>query len=290
MREGVEPPEHTYAFLRHIKFVSPSAEYLQITLRCIHLISGKAAPSHHCHQISGVIHTAGEADSCKAVISLRNPWALALQAVGPQNLFLAMMPYGESGTQGIHHAMLLVEALQIPKEQSFLLDIKRAVDAIVEQTVAPDRVRLGNIMARVRMIYLFDLAKRLGALVCGTENRTEHYLGYFTRFGDNASDIEPIRGLYKTQVWELARVLNLPPQIIQQAPTAGLWEGQTDEDELGFSYQDADVVLYHYFDEQLMVDDIVTKGVSRDIVVKVLERVERSDFKHHLPYVYAGKA
>ena len=210
--------------------------------------------------------------------------ALALQAVGTQQLFLALMPYGEWGTQGVHQAMLLVEALHIPEEQCFLLDIKRPVDAIVEQTVAPDRIRLGNIMARVRMIYLFDLAKRLGALVCGTENRTEHYLGYFTRFGDSASDLEPIRSLYKTQIWKLARALNLPQQIIQQTPTAGLWEGQTDEGELGFSYQDADVVLFHYFDEHLTVDDMVAKGVSRDIAVKVLERVERSDFKHHLPY------
>ncbi len=216
--------------------------------------------------------------------------ALALEAVGPQHLFLAMMPYGEAGAQGLRNALLLIEALHIPREQSFLLDIKRAVDAIAEQTVAPDRVRLGNIMARVRMIYLFDLAKRLGALVCGTENRTEQYLGYFTRFGDEASDLEPIRHLYKTQVWELARALNLPPQIIQQTPTAGLWEDQTDEEELGFSYQDADVVLFHAFDEHLEVDDIVTKGVPREIVVQVLERVERFDFKHRLPYVYPGKA
>ncbi len=216
--------------------------------------------------------------------------ALALEAVGPQHLFLAMMPYGEMGTPGLHHATLLLEALHIPREQCFRFDIKRAVDAIVDQTEAPNRVRLGNIMARVRMIYLFDLAKRLGALVCGTENKTEYYLGYFTRFGDEASDLEPIRSLYKTQVWELARALNLPPQIIQQAPTAGLWEDQTDEDELGFSYQDADAVLFHSFDEHLTVDDIVTKGVPRETVIKVLERVESFDFKHRLPYVYTGKA
>jgi NAD+ synthase len=211
--------------------------------------------------------------------------ALALQAVGPQQLFLAMMPDGQWGTRGVHQARLLVEALQIPNEQCFLLDIQRPVDLIVEQTVAPDRIRRGNIMARVRMIYLFDLAKRLDALVCGTENRTEHYLGYFTRFGDSASDLEPIRGLYKTQVWELARALNLPPPIIEQAPTAGLWESQTDEGEFGFSYQDADAVLVHSFDEHLTVDEIVVKGVPREIVVKVLERVERNAFKHHLPYV-----
>jgi NAD+ synthetase len=119
-----------------------------------------------------VVGTSGGVDSAASA-------ALALEAVGPQNLFLAMMPYGESGTQGIRNAMLLTEALHLPKEQSFLLDIKRAVGVMVEQTVAPDRVRPGNIMARIRMIYLFDLAKRLGALVCGTENRTEQYLGYF---------------------------------------------------------------------------------------------------------------
>jgi NAD+ synthase len=215
--------------------------------------------------------------------------ALALQAVGSRNLFLAMMPYGELGTQGVHHASLLVEALQMPQEQVLRIDIKRAVDAISEQAMAPDRVRLGNIMARVRMIFLFDLAKRLGALVCGTENRTEHYLGYFTRFGDAASDLEPIRGLYKTQVWELARALDIPAPIIEQAPTAGLWEAQTDEGELGFSYQDADRVLTLSFDEHLGIDEIAARGLPREIVLSVLEHVARNDFKHRLPYIYAGE-
>lgn len=214
--------------------------------------------------------------------------ALALQAVGPQNLFLLMQPYGELGAQAVHNAMLLVEALQIPQEQIVQIDIKRPVDAILAQTVTPDRVRLGNVMARVRMIYLFDLAKRLGALVCGTENRTEHYLGYFTRFGDEASDLEPIRGLYKTQVWELARALDIPQPIIEQVPTAGLWEAQTDEGELGFPYQDADRVLTYRFDEHLTPDEIAAKGVPPEIVKRVLDRVASNDFKHHLPYVNAG--
>jgi NAD+ synthase len=254
--------------------------YTNVTLQIRDFIRTTLSEAGFSHV---VVNVSGGVDSAVTA-------ALALEAVGPQHLFLAMMPYGEAGTPGVRHAMFLVEALHLPKEQCFLLDIKRAVDTIVEQAVAPDRVRLGNIMARVRMIYLFDLAKQLGALVCGTENRTEQYLGYFTRFGDEASDLEPIRSLYKTQVWELARALNLPPQIIQQAPTAGLWEDQTDEEELGFSYQDADVVLFHAFEEHLTVDDIVAKGVSREIVVQVLERVERFDFKHRLPYVYAGKA
>jgi NAD+ synthase len=215
--------------------------------------------------------------------------ALALQAVGPQQVFLAMMPYGELGTHSVHQAELVVDALQMPHEQCLRIDIARAVDAIAEQVVAPDRVRLGNIMARVRMIFLFDLAKRLDALVCGTENRTEHYLGYFTRFGDSASDLEPIRGLYKTHIWELARALNIPQPIIEQAPTAGLWEAQTDENELGFSYQEADRVLTLSFDEHRTVDEIVAQGVPRELVVNVLERVARNDFKHQVPYVFAGE-
>lgn len=228
-----------------------------------------------------VVNVSGGVDSAVTV-------ALALQAVGPENLVLATMPYGELGAQAVRNVTLLLDTLRIPDERCERIDIKRAVDAIVEQTEAPDRVRLGNIMARVRMIYLFDLAKRMGALVCGTENRTEHYLGYFTRFGDEASDIEPIRSLYKTQVWELARALNIPQPIIEQAPTAGLWEAQTDEGELGFSYRDADTVLSCHFDEHLTDDEIAARGVPRETVARVLAHVARNDFKHHLPYVYAG--
>lgn len=231
---------------------------------------------------SVVVNVSGGVDSALAA-------ALALQAVGPRNLYLSMMPYGELGAQAVHNATLLIQALRIPQEQTFTFDIKRPVDAIVAQTVAPDRVRLGNIMARVRMIYLFDLAKRLNALVCGTENRTEHYLGYFTRFGDAASDLEPIRGLYKTQVWELARALDIPEAIVQQAPSAGLWEAQTDEGELGFSYEDADRVLTDHFDQHLTADQIAANGVAREIVARVLDRVASNDFKHHLPYVFTGK-
>ncbi|HLJ81408.1 MAG TPA: NAD+ synthase [Ktedonobacterales bacterium] len=228
---------------------------------------------------SVVVNVSGGVDSALSA-------TLALQAVGPENLFLATMPYGEMGTQGINNATLIIESLQVPQDHIFRIDIKRPVDVIVDQTVAPDRVRVGNIMARVRMIYLFDLAKRLGALVCGTENRTEHYLGYFTRFGDAASDLEPISNLYKTQVWELARALNVPEAIIQQAPTAGLWEAQTDEGELGFSYRDADMVLSYHFDEHLTPDDIVAEGIPRETVASVLAHVTRNEFKHHLPYVF----
>lgn len=226
-----------------------------------------------------VVNVSGGIDSALAA-------TLAVQAVGPQNVAVSMMPYGEMGAQAVSDATLLIESLQIPKEQIFTIDIKRSVDAIAEQAVDVDHLRLGNIMARVRMIYLFDLARRLDALVCGTENRTEHYLGYFTRFGDEASDFEPIRGLYKTQVWDLARALNVPRQIIEKAPTADLWAGQTDEGELRFSYEDADRVLAYHFDEHLTNDEIVARGIPEAIIERVLEHVARNDFKHHLPSVY----
>ena len=125
------------------------------------------------------------------------------------------------------------------------MNIGKAVDELAATLgAADDQLRLGNIMARVRMICLYDLAKQLDALVCGTENKSEKYLGYFTRFGDEASDIEPIMHLYKTEVYELAKHLGIPGAIVAKPPSADLWSEQTDERELGFSYKEADQVLH----------------------------------------------
>lgn len=157
-----------------------------------------------------------------------------------------------------------------------------------KNTSTLNKVRLGNIMARVRMIYLFDMAKAINALVVGTENKTENMLGYFTRFGDSASDLEPIASLYKTQVWEAAKILGIPEKIITKAPTAGLWENQTDEDELGFTYKEADQVLYYHFDEKLPVEKIVEKGIDRNVIEKVLETVKKNGFKQKTPYLFNG--
>lgn len=238
-----------------------------------------------------IMQTVTTAGLCKLIIGISGgvdsaiTAVLAVQAIGKQNVSLVMMPYGEDGKGAVNDAMLIVKKLQLPKEQVFLINIKRPVDAILKHTIGSTELHRGNVMARVRMIYLFDLAKKAEALVCGTENRTEHYLGYFTRFGDEASDLEPIRNLYKTQVWEVAKYLEIPEKIITNPPTAGLWKNQTDEDELGFTYKDADKVLYYYFDKKLPADQIVTKGIAKEIVVKVLERVAKNDFKHRLPYI-----
>ncbi|HSW88571.1 MAG TPA: NAD+ synthase [Candidatus Saccharimonadales bacterium] len=225
---------------------------------------------------------------------------LASQAIGKEHIIPVLLPYSSISNEGVEDAEKIIDFLGIPKEQVKEINIQKGVDAILNPLSPPyqgeasylldkgglGRVRTGNVMARVRMIYLFDLAKQYRGLVCGTENKSEHYLGYFTRFGDEASDMEPIRHLYKTDVWGMGKYLGLPEKIITKAPTAGLWQGQTDEDELGFSYQQADEVLRYFIDEKLSKEEIITKGIAENIVEKVLQRVKANEFKHHLPFVY----
>ena len=143
------------------------------------------------------------------------------------------------------------------------------------------KLRLGNIMARVRMIILFDLAKQLNAMVCGTENKSEKLLGYFTRFGDAASDIEPISHLYKTQVLQLAKYLKVPEKIITQSPAAGLWNGQTDEDDFGFTYEEADQVLYLVDGRRQDINQIKKKFPNTQ---KIIKRSLNNQFKQKTPY------
>ena len=167
-----------------------------------------------------------------------------------------------------------------------------------------DKIRAGNIMARVRMIILFDLAKQIGGLVCGTENKSEKLLGYFTRFGDAASDLEPISHLYKTQVYQLAKYLKVPEEIINQSPTAGLWDGQTDESDFGFTYAEADQVLYHLFDNKFPSPSVILNNPSVILsdpsvilsevknlkklgyknVEKIIKRFKDNLFKQKVPY------
>jgi NAD+ synthase len=146
-------------------------------------------------------------------------------------------------------------------------------------------IRFGNASARARMLVIYDLAQELHALVLGTENRSENLLGYFTRFGDAASDIEPISDLYKTEVREAARILGQPEAVITKHPTAGLWGGQTDEQELGFSYRDADRVLVALVDLGLELSAAAARaGVDEDVAERVRARMESVAWKHRVPY------
>jgi len=215
--------------------------------------------------------------------------ALAERVLGPTHIYPCLFPYGGLNQEGVNDGLLVMNHLQIPKSNVVNIDIKPIVDSILATDPSTDDIRKGNVMARVRMMLLFDQAKKKKALVMGTENKTEHLLGYFTRFGDQASDIEPIVHLYKTQVRALAKHLKISEKIISKEPSAGLWSGQTDEGEFGFTYEDADQVLNLSIDQKKIVEEIVRMGFSREMVEKVLTKMEKNRFKHDLPYHQSAK-
>ncbi|MEK7140944.1 MAG: NAD+ synthase [Patescibacteria group bacterium] len=216
--------------------------------------------------------------------------ALAVMALGKNNVYPLLLPYGKLNGQGVADARLVIQTLGVPEDNVTEKNIQPFVDPIIATDPSMDRLRRGNVMARVRMILLYDSAKKYNALVVGTENKTEHLLGYFTRFGDEASDIEPLRNLYKTQVYALARYLNLPEIILTKAPSAGLWGGQTDEGEFGFTYKEADEILRMVVDEKKSMEEIVAMGIERSVVEKVVKRMKDNAYKHHLPIVHEEKS
>ncbi len=206
--------------------------------------------------------------------------SLVAKALPPHQIHPLFLPYNG---QSIEDSQRIAAWNKIPEENWETLAIDPVVSSLETflSTSSSDRLRKGNVMARVRMIAVFDRAKKWDALVCGTENKSEHYLGYFTRFGDAASDIEPIAHLYKTQVRELVRFLGLPSQFLQKAPSAGLWSNQTDEQEMGFSYEDADRVIAYYLKEAPKPE------LSTDSIEKILTSIDRNAFKRVVPYTLA---
>ena len=209
---------------------------------------------------------------------------VALSCLLPKYIYPLLLPYGKKQLHETVQIKNYLLSLSIPEKNIQTVDIYPAVSLLKEGV--KDRLHIGNIAARTRMIYLFDRAKETNALVLGTENKSEHLLGYFTRFGDEASDIELIQSLYKTQVYELARFLDVAEFILNTSPTANLWEGQTDEKELGFSYQTADQIMYLTVDKKLSVDAIVQKGFDKNLVRQVVGHMKQNAFKHHVPYVF----
>ncbi|MFA9289192.1 MAG: NAD(+) synthase [Weeksellaceae bacterium] len=225
-----------------------------------------------------ILGVSGGIDSATSLYLLRS-------SIPAEHIFVVHFPYFENFTSYFQET---IKDLGLPKKNVLLSPIKSVVDAIAakqqlsDPQTADDKLRLGNIMARVRMTLLYDLAKKHDALVCGTENKTENYLGYFTRFGDAASDFEVINHLYKTQVRELAAHLKVPQKIIDVSPTAGLWEGQTDEKELGFSYEEADQVLFQYFEKKI---PLVELQKDFPTATQIVETAQKNAFKQEVPYL-----
>jgi len=210
---------------------------------------------------------------------------LAAKALQPTNVLITTLPYKNLNDQGLQDAQEVITTLNIPKTNVFHINIGSICDRFFANDPKIDDLRKGNIMARVRMTILYDLAKKERALVLGAENKSEYLLGYFTRYGDEAADLDPIRDLYKTEVRILAKYLGVPDRIVSKAPAAGLWEGQTDEGQFGFTYEDADKILYLLFDRKLTPSEMVKKGFKKEVVEKVYSWVKTNDFKHHLPKV-----
>ena len=207
---------------------------------------------------------------------------LAAEALGPHNVWGVLMPYRTSSPESAEHATLVAKTLGI---QSLSVDISPMVDAYFASFPDADHVRRGNKMARERMTILFDHSARLGGLVLGTSNKTELLLGYGTLYGDMASAVNPLGDLYKTQVRQLARHVKVPTVIIEKQPSADLWAGQTDEAELGFTYEEVDRVLYLLVDQRYEVADLVAEGLDERFVRAVHHKVQSSQYKRRLPVI-----
>jgi NAD+ synthetase len=217
----------------------------------------------------GVVGLSGGVDSALTAF-------LAVEALGKENVVGVRMPYRTSSPESLEHAQLVIDQLGIPSKT---IDISAAVDGYLKQIGGADPHRLGNIMARERMIVLFDLSAAHKALPLGTSNKSERLLGYFTWHGDDAPPVNPLGDLFKTQVWELARHVGVPDAIVEKPATADLIKGQTDEGDLGVSYAVADRILYH------LIRGEDPKGFSKKEVETVRRRLDSTHWKRRLPTV-----
>jgi NAD+ synthase len=211
---------------------------------------------------------------------------LCARAMGPENLLAVRMPYRTSSAASETDAMRIVEAIGCRTER---VEITPMVEPMLELVTGDDeralRVRRGNVMARQRMIVLYDRSAAWDALVSGTSNKTESLLGYGTLHGDMAAAFSPIGDPYKTQLRDVARHLGVPDAILTKPPSADLWPGQTDEDELGRSYDMLDRALFALIDRRWSVDRCIRAGLPQDLVEWVARRVAQTEFKRQLPPV-----
>lgn len=208
--------------------------------------------------------------------------ALAAEALGAKNVLALIMPHRLSNPQSVSDAAMIAKTLRVRTET---VDITAMVDAYCEEHKVRDNTRRGNVMARARMIVLYDHSAKEQALVIGTSNKTEIMLGYGTLHGDMASALNPIGDLYKTQVWQLAAAVGVPESVVQKKPSADLWKGQTDEGEMGFSYKDVDRLLYHMIDERRKDEELTALGFTRAFVDRVRMMVQKSQFKRRPPVI-----
>ena len=207
---------------------------------------------------------------------------LLAEALDPDAILAVLMPYRTSSPASRADAEEVVRRLGCASE---LIDISPMVDAYFEVEGRDDAapLRRGNLMARTRMMVLYDHSVTWGGLVVGTGNKTETLIGYSTLWGDSASAFNPIGDLYKSQIRQLSAAMGVPDAIIRKAPSADLWPGQTDEDEVGFSYAEVDRILFRLVDRRLSPDEVVADGFGRELVERVDRMVAGAEFKRQVP-------
>ncbi|MBV8196427.1 MAG: NAD+ synthase [Candidatus Dormibacteraeota bacterium] len=222
-----------------------------------------------------VVGASGGVDSSLVV-------ALACRSLGAEHVHAVSMPYRTSSADSVEDARAVCAQYDIEPE---VIDISPQIDSYFERFADADRTRRGNKMARERMTILYDRSLVWDALVLGTSNKTELLLGYGTLFGDMASALNPIGDLYKTQVYSMAAALDLPERVQQKAPSADLFEGQSDEADLGLTYAIIDVILFHIIDERRPRSEVVAMGFDETVVDSVMRRVRLSQYKRRLPVI-----
>lgn len=205
---------------------------------------------------------------------------LAVKALKPGNVIGLIMSYGKTFAEDVKDAQELSQLLGI---KSKTIDISPMIDAYFSKYPSKSRKTKGNKMARERMSILYDFSVREKALILGTSNKTELLLGYGTIHGDMACAINPLGDLYKTQLRQLAEHLGVPEKIRKKAPSAGLWTGQTDEKEIGISYDEMDKILYQLVDKRTPKRELITSGFKKEDIEKMINLIKNSEFKRHLP-------
>lgn len=207
---------------------------------------------------------------------------LACEAVGKENVFGVVLPSTTTPTEDKLHGTTIAQLLGINYKEM-------AIDSILNEFLSvaqleEDKLAIGNLKARIRMSIIYFYANSKNYLVNGTGNKSEIVIGYFTKYGDGACDIEPIGDLYKTDVYELAKYLNVPQEIIDKPPRAGLWNNQTDEDEIGMTYELLDKILYRYIEKDIAAESIAEElDIDVDEINDIIDRVQRNQHKSKVP-------
>lgn len=242
----------------------------KVRMTLVDFIRGEMTRTNFQHVVIGL---SGGLDSSLACY-------LAVEALGTEHVLALRMPYTSSSPESLEHAQLVIQDTGI---KSLTIPISGMADALILKYPEMNAFRRGNIMARSRMIVLFDQSAANNALVVGTGNKTEILLGYSTLYGDAACAFNPLGDLYKTQVRQLASAMGVPEVIQQKPPSADLWVGQTDEGELGFTYTEVDQLLYLLVEKHKSIEECEAAGFKRNFVEQVLARIRKYQFKRVMP-------